>query len=494
MATGLNVNNVVRVSINLSPTAAATRDFGALLIIGPTDVIDVSQRIRSYSDLDGVAADFGTTVPEYYAASLFFSQSPQPAILYIGRWAQTATKAVLNGGVLTASEQLMPAWTTITAGSFKITVDGTVKTLTALDFSAQTNLNGVASVITTALATATCVWDATSNKFTIRSNSTGATSTLSYATPHTTGTDISGLLKLTEATASAPVAGIAAETLASAMATFANISADWYGITVASATTPADNDILAAAAFIEGASVSHIFGITLTNTTALDGTITNDLPSLLKAAGYKRTTTQYSSSSRYAVASMIGRAFTVDFTANNTTITLKFKQEPGVAAETLTQTQANALDGKNVNYFVNYANDTAIIQQGVMANGYFFDEVHGTDWLQNYIQTGVYNLLYQSTTKIPQTDAGVNQIVNAIDACLSQAVNNGLVAPGVWNAGGFGELSQGDTLETGYYIYAPKVATQSQSDREARKSPTIQVAVKLAGAIHSVDVQVDVNR
>lgn len=494
MATGLNVNNVVQVSVNLSPTAAPTRNFGALLVLGPTDVIDTGERIRTYSDLDSVAADFGTTVPEYYAANLFFSQSPQPSILYVGRWAQTATSAVLKGGVLSAAEQLMSAWTSITTGSFKITVDGTVKTLTALDFSAQTNLNGVASVITTALSTATCTWDATTKRFVIKSNSTGATSTLSYATAHTTGADVSGLLKLTAATASAPVAGIAAETLASALATFTDISSDWYGVTVATATTPGDSDVLASAAYIEAASVSHIFGLTITNTTALDGTITNDLASLLKSAGYKRTFSQYSSSSRYAVASMFGRAFTVDFTANNTTITLKFKQEPGVTAETLTQTQANTLDDKHVNYFVNYANDTAIIQQGVMANGYFFDEVHGTDWLQNYIQTTVYNLLYQSTTKIPQTDSGVHQIVNAIDGCLAQAVNNGLVAPGVWNAGGFGELQQGDTLETGYYIYVPKVATQSQSDREQRKSPTIQVAVKLAGAVHSVNVILNVNR
>ncbi|NTA27398.1 DUF3383 domain-containing protein [Allorhizobium ampelinum] len=494
MATGLNVNNVVAVSVTLSPTAAATRDFGALLVLGSSDVINVSERIRSYSDLDGVASDFGTTTPEYYAADLFFSQSPQPSLLYVGRWAQTATSAVINGGVLTATEQLISSWTSITNGSMAITVDGTAKTLSSLSFAAQTNLNGVASVITTALATATCTWDATNGRFVIESNSTGTTSTLGYASATGSGTDISAKLKMTSGTASAPVAGIAAETLVSCLTTMGDLSTDWYGITVATETAPNDAAFTAAAAYIEGAGSAHILGITITSTTVLDSTSTNDLASVLKAAGYKRTFTQYSSSSPYAVASMFGRAFTVDFTANNTVITLKFKTEPGVTAETLTQTQANTLDSKNVNYFVNYANDTAIIQQGVMANGYFFDEVHGTDWLQNYIQTEVFNLLYQSTTKIPQTDAGVHQIVNAIDAALSQAVNNGLVAPGVWNAGGFGELSEGDTLETGYYIYAPKVSSQSQSNREARKSPTIQVAVKLAGAIHSVNVALSVNR
>ena len=494
MATGLNVNNVVNVSVNLSPIAATARDFGALLILGSSDVIDTGQRMRTYSDLDGVASDFGTTAPEYLAANLFFSQSPQPAILYVGRWAQTATNGTLNGGVLTASEQLMSAWTSVTAGSMKIDIDGATKTLSALNFSAQTNLNGVASVIDTALTGATVTWDSTSGRFTVKSDTTGVTSTVGYASATGSGTDISAQLKLTTGAASAPVDGIAAETLVSALTTFADMSNDWYGVTVATATAPNDAAYLAAAAFIEGAAVSHILGITITNTQALDSTVTNDLPSLLKTANYKRTVTQYSSSSPYAVASLLGRAFTVDFTANNSTITLKFKQEPGVSAEKLTQTQANALKAKNCNVFVAYANDTAIIQEGVMANGYFFDEVHGTDWLQNEVQNNVYNLLYQSTTKIPQTDAGVNLIVNVIESTMDEAVNNGLVAPGVWNAGGFGELSQGDTLTKGYYVYAPKVATQTQAARETRVAPTIQVAAKLAGAVHKVNVIINVNR
>ncbi|MDE1158436.1 MAG: DUF3383 domain-containing protein [Neorhizobium sp.] len=494
MATGLNMNNVVQVSVNLSPTAAATRNFGALLLVGSSDIIDTGERIRTYSDLDGVASDFGTTAPEYLAASLFFSQSPQPSLLYIGRWAQTATSAILKGGVLTAAQQLISAWTSITNGSMKITIDGSDKTLTALSFAAQTNLNGVASVITTALSSAVCKWDATNGRFVIENTSTGTTSTISFATTTGSGTDISSKLKLDSASASAPVAGIAAETLVSCVTALADQSTDWYGLAVATSTAPTDAAYLDVAAFIEGAAQSHLLGITITSTTVLDPTSTSDLASVLKAAGYKRTFSQYSSSSPYAVASLFARAFTVDFTANNTTITLKFKQEPGVTAEFLTQTQANTLDAKNVNYYVNYANDTAIIQQGVMASGVFFDEVHGTDWLQDYIQTAVYNLLYQSTTKIPQTDSGVHRIVNVIDASLAQAVTNGLVAPGVWNAGGFGELIEGDTLDTGYYIYAPKVSSQSQSERESRKAPTIQVAAKLAGAVHSVNVILNVNR
>ncbi|KTR51108.1 hypothetical protein NS311_21560, partial [Pantoea ananatis] len=186
--------------------------------------------------------------------------------------------------------------------------------------------------------------------------------------------------------------------------------------------------------------------------------------------------------------------FTVDFNGFGTTITLKFKQEPGITYESLTPAQAAALDGKNCNVYVYYANDTAILQQGVMGNGDFFDERHGLDWLQNYVQTNLFNLLYTSGTKVPQTDAGNTRIMANVEASMDQAIDNGLIAPGVWNGGAVGQLSPGDTLTKGYYVYMAAISSQAQADREARKSVPVQVACKLAGAIHYASVQINVMR
>ena len=86
------------------------------------------------------------------------------------------------------------------------------------------------------------------------------------------------------------------------------------------------------------------------------------------------------------------------------------------------------------------------------------------------------------------------EIPETISRVLDQGVTNGLIAPGVWQGDEFGELSQGDTLSTGYYVYIQPLAEQLQADREARKAPAIQVAVKLRGAIHFVDVSIIVNR
>lgn len=492
---GLNVSGVVNVQVVMSPRAAATRNFGSLLVLGDSGVIDTTERLRLYTTLEGVAADFGTSAPEYKASALYFGQTPQPSTLYIGKWAKSATAGVLHGGILSTAQQAIANFNAVTTGAFGITIDGVLQSITALNFSADTNLNGVAAKIQAKLTGgATCVWNANLGRFDITSGTTGATSTLAFATAPGSGTDIRALLKLGTADGGSVVNGIAAETLVNAVQAFANISNAWYGLYVASSVAPADADILAAAGFIEGASASHIYGVTTQNTVVLDSAQTTDIASQLKALGYKRTFVQYSSTNPHAAASIMGRAFSVDFQGSNTTLTIKFKQEPGVAAENLTESKAATLNAKNCNVFVQYNNDTAIIQQGVMVNGYYFDEIHGTDWLQNDVQTAVWNLLYTSTTKVPQTDAGIGLILTTIAYRMEQAVTNGLVAPGQWNAGGFGALKQFDTLAKGYYIYAPPVATQSQADREARKAPTIQCAIKLAGAVHSSNIIINVNR
>ena len=146
------------------------------------------------------------------------------------------------------------------------------------------------------------------------------------------------------------------------------------------------------------------------------------------------------------MASLLGRMLTVNFNANNTTITLMYKQEPGIVAETLSSSQADTLAAKRCNVFVNYDNDTAIIQYGVTPSGIFIDSVYNAIWFRNRVQTDVYNLLYTSPTKVPQTDAGNQLIASVIEAACEAAVNNGYLAPGVWNSVGFGALKQGDPL------------------------------------------------
>ncbi len=497
---GLSVSDVVSVAVSLTPTAAAQRNFGSLLILGDSGVIDTTTRYRLYTSLAGVTGDFPNSSPEYLAAVIAFGQNPQLSQLYIGAWARTATKGTLIGATLSAAQQSVSNFNSISNGGIDLVINGTNYNLTGLNFTAITSMTAVAAVLQAALvAAATVIWNPIYDYFQVTSLTTGTTSTVSFATTGSP-TDVSVLMGLNASVSgSYTVGGIAAESPLSCLTTLATMTNAWYGAMFAASVMPADSDYVACAGFIQGSGVTRIFGITSQEAACLNASLTTDIGSQLEALGYSRAFVQYSSSSPYAVAAIFGLAFTCNFNGSNTLYTLKFDTESGVVAETLTETQAAALNGKNINVFVNYNIQTstgasiAILQQGTMANGTFFDVIHGTDWLQNAIQTAIFNLLYTVTTKIPQTDAGVTQIVNVITQQLQQSVVNDLVAPGVWNGPPIGEIVTGQTLSTGYYVYAPPISTQSQAARAARQAPVITACIKLAGAIHSASVLLNVN-
>lgn len=611
----LSVNGLVKVTVNFGANPAPGLTFNVLMIAGDSNVISGLQRFRTYDSIEEVAGDFGTTAPEYLAADEYFEQSPQPNQLMIGRWLSAASSGYNEGAILSPAQQILSNWTAITSGGFDIAINGaSAETLTALNFSSVTNLNGVASVINGALTGSVCTW--TGENFQVTSNTTGAgvaaagtitmsanpaandtltidstvitfvasspvgnqvvigpnaaatyasllaflqastdsnidqatyastasnvitvtfktvgtagnsftlaksssafavsgadlsggtqASTVGYATSPASGTDISALLGMTSTLSQGLVSGFAAETPVQCTTALVNMSSAWYGLMFVANTPQSTAQLtaaqsLAVSGFVEALNPTRMYGVTTSDPGSSSSSVMNDIGSLNKAGGYDQTMTQYSSTSPYAIASMFGRMFSVDLTAQNSIINLMYKQQPGVTAENLTTTQAAVLQSKNINVFAEYDNDTSIIQYGVMASGNFIDEIWGLDWFQSAVQTAVYNLLYTAQTKIPQTDAGQNQLVNAVSNICGNtpggAVWNGLAGPGVWNSSTvFGSLQQGQYLPLGYYIFTPSLNAQSESDRAARIAPPIQVALKLAGAFQSASVLVTVNQ
>jgi hypothetical protein len=491
---GLSVSRVVDVTVNFTPQAVPTQRFDTLLIMGDSGVVDSGEGVREYNTIDDVAGDFGTTAPEYHGAALFFSQVPQPSILFIGGWARVATKGVLTGGPVPLVNQILSNWTSVTNGGFSVAVDGgALVHITGINLGAALNLNTVASIIQTALQAScpgtTFVWNG--SEFIMGSGTTGPTSSVSFLTAPTAGTDLSTQLFMTQTLAVRSATGLAPETPVAGLARVDGRG--WYAATFAASVALTDAQHLANSGYIEAATDKHLYGITTSEAIVLDPSNSTDIASQAMLADYMRTVIQYSINNPYAICSFFGRALTVDFTGSNTTITMKFKVEPGVTPELLSATSASTLANKRCNVYVQYNNGASILQEGVMSGLAYFDEMHGLDWLANDIQNNMWNLLY-SAPKVPQTNAGVHLLVNTADGALSQAFTNGLIAEGIWNAPGFGTLNTGDLLASGWYTFANSVDTQSQADREARIAPLIQIAVKLAGAVHFANVLINVNR
>lgn len=487
------VSRVVNVNILTSPIFPARRGFGLLLILGSASILPLHERSREYASIDEVQADFGSNTEEYKAALAFFQQNPNPHTLRIGRRFATATNGELYGG--STAVKVIATWQAITTGSVKIGMDAVAPVnVTAMDFSGAANLNAVAAIIQTAVraanaafVAATVIYDGM--RFIVRSGTTGAASAVTFAAAAGTGTDISTMMAGTAATGARVTQGSAAEDMSTALQKQQDYNTEWYGITLTS--TASNQDLQDAAAWAEARV--KIFGYTTADPASYDSTSTTDLAYLFMNAGYRRTIGLFDDNDPYAIASLMARAFAVDFNASNSTITIKFKTLPGQTPSEITSTQATAMDDKHLNYYTRFG-DSAMVAEGTMANGVFMDEVHGLDWLQNAIETNVFGFLYTRQTKVPQTDRGMVLITQQIEKACAEGVNNGLLAPGMWTGDEFGTLKTDTYLDKGYYVYAASVDTQNQSDREARIAPPFQVAAKGAGAIHKVNITVSFNR
>lgn len=263
---------------------------------------------------------------------------------------------------------------------------------------------------------------------------------------------------------------------------------EWYGVHICGA---AKEDILSVSEYIEIATPSSV----LFYTTSDEDVLTNaegNIFKTLKALNRLRSLGQYSTTPDAAV-SIMGYALGANTGLVNSAYTLAYKKEVGVMVEDIDETQLQNIKGNNGNVYINRGATYDLFEQGVMANGVPFDEVINLDVLANAVQLSIMDLLV-SRPKVPQTDAGVTDIIGAITPDFQAAVNKGFIAPGVWNGPSMLELNTGDTLTMGYLIQAEPMATQTKADRDARKSPPLYAAIKLAGAIEHVVFQIDVDR
>ena len=485
------VNSIVNVSITIGATFPSRAGFGTLNIVtNETETIGIAERIRSYTDLDGVTADWNSNSEVVAAATAYFSQQPKPTNLKVSVRYDDDQAAAVRGGNVSTTEEL-DALLLVGDGSFAISIDGDPQDISGLDFSdTELTFDDIAASIQTALQTvatggftlAKCVHDG--SRFFISSGTTGALSTISFLTPvdPAVGTDVSTMLQMTQATGTKGN-GIAGETITESLDAIQNINSDWYGLMF---TKEVRDDVLinteasaiAAAAWCE-ARVKIFFNNT-NDLDVLDSVTTTDIVSKLMLASYRRTISTFSSfSDQYPEASLSGRAFTVNFSQINSTITLKFKQLPGITVESLTTNEKNVLDSKNGNAFIDVGG-SFMYAESYMADGVFLDEVHGVDWLTDAIQTNVFGYLLTRPTKVPYTDKGIAALEQQTIKALDEAVYNGLIAPG--------ETIDGEFLSLGYKTTVVPEANVNQSDKEARQYNGLSFVVLGAGAIHGAQI------
>lgn len=284
------------------------------------------------------------------------------------------------------------------------------------------------------------------------------------------------------------------ETPAETFAACRAVDGEWYvGIYCADITK---EQHLACAAYFEAVKPNSLYAYT----TKDEGVLTNadgNIFAAMKALNYRRSLGQYSTQHPDAVCAIVGWAMGAMTGMANSAYTLAYKTEVGVMTENANAVFASQsvekIKANNGNVYINRGSYYDIFEDGTMADGTWFDEMIFLDKYQNDMQLNIMDLLYQSN-KVPQTESGMTQIVDAVKEVCVDMNRVGFIESGVWKAADIMELKKGDTLPSGYFIQTEAINDQAQADRDARKAPPIYVSLKLAGAIHHVTVQVDVNR
>lgn len=193
-------------------------------------------------------------------------------------------------------------------------------------------------------------------------------------------------------------------------------------------------------------------------------------------------------------AAYAGRALSVNFSGSNTTITMHLKDLTGVQPDpSMTQTLLNKAQAAGADTYPSLQGVAKVFCSG---ENRFFDQVYNLGWFVGGLEVAGFNFLAQASTKIPQTESGMDGLKGAYRNVCEQAITNQYGAPGRWTSPTtFGNQQDlyANIEQRGYYIYSAPISAQSQADREDRTAPLIQIALKEAGAIHSSSVIVNVN-
>lgn len=465
----LSLKPVVDAYYNLGAISAPRSGFNLGAIMGSSNIIPTSIRGIVFDSVDDMI-DYGFSIndPEVKAAQVYFAAESKPSSVYICRWAKTATAATVsyNGSINDGN--------IVTIGSTSYTVgDGTGET---------TTIANIAAAATTAGATIVN-YTATTINILFTASTTGSESVpTTLNVQKGTGPDVGEVIHKS---------GEDAETALAAVQNARVKNNEWYSIAFSEEIV--EDSILSIAAYIESTndSMPSTYFAHSSDSTITSGT-ENNLFDKLQAKSYSRTIGT-ASSQPYTHVGAMGYAMGQTRDTAGSSYTLGLKDLPGTSPDNYTSQQVSNVEMKKGNVYINRGAYYNIYEKGTVFSGAWFDEIIQLDKFCNNIQLDVMDLLY-SNPKIPQTNAGMARILATLEKRCQESVKIGFVAPGQWNGSDILNLASGDYLATGYLIQSESFESQSQADRDARKAPNIYIALKLAGAIQSVVIQVDVNR
>jgi len=149
----INLSKYVDITSGLGAGAVATTRSLVGRLFTPNSLVAPATYL-TFSTASSVGAYFGTSSEEYDRALFYFSfiskSTTTPQSIQFARYTSSATAPGIFfvGG---SNASVLSNWTSITGGSFGLTINGVAKTFSSLDFSGASDLAGVATIVQNAI-------------------------------------------------------------------------------------------------------------------------------------------------------------------------------------------------------------------------------------------------------------------------------------------------------------------------------------------------------
>lgn len=273
----------------------------------------------------------------------------------------------------------------------------------------------------------------------------------------------------------------------------------WYWTMWTAPVLAVKADVLAIAQWCEDNTSMFIDNQTGASVVEIrDPSDVDDIATQLTTGGFRHTYTAAHATDGYAGSALAKHFAAVNYSADRSTITGEFKKSPGVTAESLSGTAYTAMQSATKKAtFYTVVDNQGSIDSGRWLNttthstyGEFIDDVVNLDACVNFLTTSLYNATANQPTKLQQTPVGQAVLIGAARATMQLFINNGYLGPRNY-------IDPDDGLEkytAGFEILTKPedILDLSDADRDARKAAPLRIRLFRAGAIHIVDVDLDV--
>jgi len=463
-----------------------------------------ANKYETFDTFGQVEEVFDSSSAPFIALEKWFNQNPIPKSIIVARFLLANVAAVLESAVNTKTVSEFVAITDTAA--FNLVVDSVLQEDIHPDFTTVTSFADVATAINAASLGITTTFDATSGRFNIVSDTTGASSTLSFGLPPTTiaFVDLSAFMGLTEADGAILNQGANADTNVQGSLDIINGAPPsdlvMFDNTLLFSTFSRQDEIDISSA-LEAQRETN-FKMTFWG----DDDLANLLPNETDVLGFDLKTLElqtpavvFSALQDYKHVAAPAYLSSINFDADNGLRGMKFARLVDTTPDTFDQTGKQTLDTNKVNYYAEFA-AAPFYAQGVQpAPNLFSDSVFALyGWFVPTVNDEIFNLL--SSRLVGNDVNGQAAVQGVIANVANRAIANGFIIDGATaSVVPVSATMKADIIATtgnsnfsgflpsiGYLLFATPLTQQTQQQRDERELPPYFLWAKFKGFVAKV--------